>query len=286
MGRGFVDGIFLDGIRRALGQNQGYALRYLMSRSQSAFATANLHGETRVNEHFMKSTRRVLLALGLVGAGAAWGGPTEAYWHEDASRTPSAEAPHPSEFRALSLETSGVADYLKDAHQRGIAAAIALPQPNGGFADFMVVDSGTLPPELQQKYPDILSFKGSDAKGRQVRLDVSPMGFQAMVFDPAGIWIVRPEVLGSGTNYLSYNRAGLAIPEGMGRCEVHDQAIDAAGRGLLPTQPMTQTGVNHRVYRTAVAANHQYIAAVGGGTVAGGLAATVVAVNRVTQIYE
>jgi hypothetical protein len=239
-----------------------------------------------VNEHFLKSARRMLVALGLLGAGAAWGGPTEVYWHEDASRSLSADAPHPAEFRALSLETTDVAGYLKDAHQRGIAAAIALPQPDGGFTDFMVVDSGTLPPELQQKYPDILSFKGSDAKGRQVRLDVSPMGFQAMVFDPAGMWIVRPEVPGSGTNYLSYKRAELAIPEGMGRCEVHERAIDASGGNLMPTQPMTQTGVNRRVYRAAVAANHQYIAAVGGGTVAGGLAATVVAVNRVTQIYE
>ncbi|KAB2895765.1 MAG: hypothetical protein F9K31_14235, partial [Dokdonella sp.] len=41
-----------------------------------------------------------------------------------------------------------------------------------------------------------------------------------------------------------------------------------------------------RVYRAAVAANHQYIAAVGGGTVEGGLAATIVTVNRVSQVYE
>ncbi|WP_395681781.1 reprolysin-like metallopeptidase [Dokdonella sp.] len=239
-----------------------------------------------MNEQFVKSTRRVLLALGLLGAGVAWGGPSEVYWHEDASRNLSADAPHPAEFRALSLETSEVAGYLRDAHQRGIAVEIALPQPEGGFADFMVVDSGTLPPELQRKYPDILSFKGSDAKGRPVRLDVSPMGFQAMVFDPAGMWVVRPEVPGAGTNYLSYKRGELATPEGMGRCEVHDRAIGATGNDLLPTQPMTQTGINHRTYRAAVAANHQYIAAVGGGTVAGGLAATVVAVNRVTQIYE
>jgi hypothetical protein len=234
----------------------------------------------------MKSTRRVLIVLGMLVSSVAWGGPTEAYWHDDASRNPSSDAPHPTQFRALSLDTAGVARYLKDAHERGIATSIALPQPDGGFADFMVVDSGTLPAELQQKYPDILSFKGSDAQGRPVRLDVSPMGFQAMVFDPAGIWVVRPEVLGAGTAYLSFKRAGLEVPGGTGRCEVHESTIDPAGRNLAPTEPMTQTGINHRVYRAAVAANHQYIAAVGGGTVAGGLSATVVAVNRVTQVYE
>jgi len=227
----------------------------------------------------------MLLVLGM-SATAAWASPSEAYWHDDAARNPAPDAPHPAAWRSLSLDTSDVAHYLKAAHERGIATSIALPQPDGGFADFMVVDSGTLPPELQAKYPDILSFKGSDAQGRPVRLDVSPMGFQAMVFDPAGIWVVRPEVLGAGSSYMSFKRSGLAIPDGMGRCEVHEQGIDPAGKNLVPSQPMTQTGVNHRVYRAAVAANHQYIAAVGGGTVAGGLSATVVAINRVTQVYE
>ena len=242
------------------------------------------HGETMVNGKSM--TKGMLLIAGMLAAAATWAGPTDSFWHDDASRSPAADAPRPASFRALQLDTADVAAYLKDAHERGIAAGIALPQPDGGFAEFMVVDSGTLPPELQRQYPDILSFKGSDAKGRPLRLDVSPIGFQAMVFDPAGIWVVRPEVPGSGRNYLSYNRVELAVPNGMGRCEVHDTAIDAAGRNLLPNEPMTTTGVNHRVYRTAVAANHQYIAAVGGGTAAGGLAATTTAVNRVTQIYE
>lgn len=232
------------------------------------------------------SINALLLVLGLSAAGAASAGPTESYWHDVAARNLSPDAPHPAAYRALSLDTRDVAAYLKSAHARGIATEVALPQPEGGFADFMVVDSGTLPPELQRKYPDILSFKGSDARGRPVRLDVSPMGFQAMVFDPTGIWVVRPEVPGGGTNYLSFRRSELALPAGMGRCEVHERGIDAAGSHLVPTEPMTQTGINHRVYRAAVAANHQYIAAVGGGTVSGGLSATVVAINRVTQVYE
>lgn len=241
-------------------------------------------GFARVNKHSIKAAW--LLVLGFSAAGAALAGPTEAYWHDVAARNLAPDAPHPAAYRALSLDTRDIAAYLEAAHERGIATNVALPQPNGGFADFMVVDSGTLPPELQRKYPDILSFKGSDAQGRPVRLDVSPMGFQAMVFDPSGIWVVRPQVPGGGTDYMSFRRSELAIPGGMGRCEVHGQGSGANTNPLVPSEPMTQTGVNHRVYRAAVAANHQYIAAVGGGTVAGGLSATVVAINRVTQIYE
>ena len=242
----------------------------------------------RVNTHLIKLAKRALLLLvGAACSATAWAGPTESYWHDQAARSLAADAPHPAEYRSLTLDTAMAAEYLKSAHERGVAAPIALPEPNGGFADFMVVDSGTMPPELQAKYPNILSFKGSDAQGRQVRLDVSPMGFQAMVFDPAGVWVVRPEVLGSGDRYLSFKRAELTVPGGTGKCEVHDSHVDPAGLNLIPSaEPMTQTGVTHRKYRTAVAANNRYIAAVGGGTVAGGLAATVVAVNRVNQVYE
>jgi hypothetical protein len=228
----------------------------------------------------------------VLGSSAAVAGVTDSYWQDAAGRTPAAHAPQPAQYRALSLNTAKMADYLSQAHSSGVAAEVSLPLPEGGFSEFMVIDSGTLPPELQAKYPDILSFKGSDGKGRRLRLDVSPIGFQAMVFDTDGMWLVRPEVIASGTdNYLSYRRTEVQAPHGMGQCEVHtDESITAHVGNLHRTDsgfaPMTQTGVNQRVYRAAVASNNQYIAAVGGGTVAGGLAATTTAVNRVTEVYE
>ena len=50
------------------------------------------------------------------------------------------------------------------------------------------------------------------------------------------------------------------------------------------TEPMTQTGVQKRVYRAAVATNSIKPGRRPCGTTAGGLAATVVAVNRVTEV--
>ncbi len=218
----------------------------------------------------------------------AWAGPTSGLWSEDPSRSLLADAPHPAEYRVLTLDEAAASDHLKNAFHRGMAVDIALPEPNGGFTDFMVVDSGTLPAELKAKYPDILTFKGQDAQGRRVRLDVSPLGFQAMVFDPAGVWVVRPEQFGAGDRYLVFRRAELQVPGGTGVCEVHDTHVDATGLNLSGegNAPMTETGVQHRHYRAAVAANNRYITAVGGGTVAGGLAATTTAVNRVNEVYE
>ncbi len=235
---------------------------------------------------FQKPTVMAVLLTGLLGSSAAWAGATDMYWHEDAGRSLSPDAPQPAQYRALSLETSQITTYLRQAHASGVATAVSMPLPEGGFAEFMVVDSGTMPIELQKKYPGILSFKGVDGEGRRLRLDVSPLGFQAMVFDKAGSWLVRPEVVASGSDrYLSYRRSEVERPDGFGQCEVHGktESIDHIGEG---NAPMAQTGVQKRVYRTAVAANNKYITAVGGGTAAGGLAATVAAVNRVTEVYE
>lgn len=240
-----------------------------------------------MNLNLLTLARRLALAVCLAGSAFAWAGPTEAYWHDLAARSLAADAPHPAEYRLLSLDRTAASNHLRDAFHQGIAVEIALPEPNGGFTDFLLTDSGTLPAELKAKYPDILSFKGKDAQGRRVRVDVSPLGFQAMVFDPAGVWVVRPETFGSGDAHLVFRRSELQVPGGTGTCEVHDSHVDPSGLNLAGhDEPMTQTGVTHRLYRTAVAANNRYIAAVGSGTVAGGLAAVTTAMNRVTEVYE
>lgn len=236
---------------------------------------------------FQKPFLRALLLASLLGPCAVWAGVTDHYWQDVAQRSLPADAPQPAQFRALALDNQKMTDYLRQAHSNGAAVEVSLPLPEGDFSDFTVVDSGTLPTQLQQKYPDILSFQGRDAEGRRVRLDVSPLGFQAMVFDPEGIWVVRPQSVATGTDqYLSYRRAELDVPGMQWQCETHGDVpdLDKALRG--PAQPKTVTGTNQRVYRAAIAANNKYIAAVGGGTVAGGLAATTVAVNRVNELYE
>lgn len=237
-----------------------------------------------MNRYFLKLAGSAAVLMGLVSAGSAVAGPSEAYWHDDAGRALSSDAPHPAAYRALSLDLGQASAYLRHGLEQGVSTAIDIPLPTGGFAEFHVVDSGTFPAELRARYPEIMSFKGTDVEGRALRLDVSPQGFHAMVFDPAGVWVVRPESFGNGINYMSFRRADLQVPEAF-ECDVHGQNIDAAGLNLVPT-PSAQTGATRRVYRTAIAANNRYITAVGGGTVAGGLAATTIALNRVTQVYE
>jgi len=58
--------------------------------------------------------------------------------------------------------------------------------------------------ELAGKYPQLLSLRGDAGNGIHARIDVSELGFQAMVFDPDGTWLVQPNELGGGNDYVSF----------------------------------------------------------------------------------
>ncbi len=240
-----------------------------------------------------KTLLRASLLACLLGPLAAWAGVTDHYWHDTASRVLPDDAPKPANYRSLSLDSVQMLRYLQDAERADQPAVVSIPLPEGGFSDFTVVDSGTLSPGLQARLKnefdfDVLSLKGNDAEGRRIRLDVSPIGFQAMVFDPDGIWLIRPEAFAIGNSqYLSFRRSELSLPADFQYIEDPiDDIVDHVADAERPTAPMTETGTTIRNYRAAVAANHQYIAAVGGGTAAGGQAAVVVAINRVNEVYN
>jgi len=209
------------------------------------------------------------------------------FWQNTQARTLPTDAPQVAIYRPLLLDVAQMQAHLAVARHNATAVTMSLPHPDGSFSDFLLIDSRTMPDALQDKFPGIVSLAGSDQDGRKARVDISPLGFQAMVFEQDGVWIVRPEQQGLGERYLSFRRADLAVPGQGFQCDVHGDSPDPSGRSLLGTPaPMTQTGTTERVYRAAVAANHQYVAAVGGGTVVGGLAAIVTAMNRVNQVYE
>ena len=234
-----------------------------------------------------RRARALLVLVVFHAAGAAAADTSQDFWQNIQAAPLPTGAPAVSVYRPLSLDIGRMNARLASARHSGAAVTLALPHPDGSFSEFLLVDSRVMPDALQDKYPSIVSLAGSDAQGRKARVDISNLGFQAMVFDQDGIWIVRPETYGMGDRYLSFRRMDLALPGQQFQCGVHGDALDPSGMHLLSQPaPMTVTGATERVYRAAVAANHQYVAAVGGGTVAGGLAAIVTAMNRVDGVYE
>lgn len=227
----------------------------------------------------------LLLAFGANAAMAA--SATEALWAETSQRALSADAPPVAQFRAVTLDAAALQVFVSDGAGRG--EALAVPRPDGGFDEFVLSDSGVMPPQLAAKYPQIRSYVGVAADGTQARIDVSPLGFQAMVFARDGVWVVQPQDSRGGNAYMSFARGQLQASKDF-QCGVHGRPaageIDAALRaGPLP---LTTTGTIKREYTIAMAANHQYVDAVTPGTptVATGMAGIVATMNRVNQVYE
>lgn len=227
----------------------------------------------------VSSTVRGLIAvLSSIAACAAY--PATDPWTDAVPTALPATGPQPTAYRLAALDVAALHDALEAA--RGGIATMALPLPDGGVSTFALSDSRTMPPELQRKFPHIHSLAGTDAHGRHARVDYSTLGLQAMVFEESGSWTVAPASDADDTPYIVYRRATLPPRQGL-RCDV-DASHDL--RPPLPVAPTTITGTNRRNFRIAVAANAPYVAAVGGGTVAGGLAATVTTLNRVNAVYE
>ena len=229
---------------------------------------------------------RVFLAVLLCAAGFAHAA-NNSYWQDAAQVPMPARLGAPAKSRALELDLAALHADL--ARQSGPGVTMSLPRPEGGFDDFILVDSGTMPAELAAKYPQIRSYRGADQAGRHVRVDISPLGVNAMVFAHDGIWLVRPVAYGQGRDYIVVRRSDVAAAAPL-RCDVPGQAstpgLAAPGRTSL--QP-TATGEIKRDYRAAVVANHQWVQAftanASNPSVAEGLAGVVLAVNRVNEVY-
>jgi len=164
-------------------------------------------------------------------------------------------------------------------------ARLALPLPRGGELLLRVIDSPIMEPELAARYPEIRTFRVVDAEDASIRgrIDWTPFGFHAMVRTPEGIVFVDPYRQGDRSlHQVYYRRDALPIPGREAHC-----LTDAPETGLAELIGDTPqgTGLDLRTYRTVVAATGEYTA-FHGGTVPLGMAAIVVAMNRVNEVYE
>ena len=224
---------------------------------------------------------RLLSASLLLGLTAVPAAAAELWSEARAPLALNANGPQPRVYRSVQLDVVRLRETLRAAVSD--ATPFALPRPGGGFAEFVLEDSGTMSPELAARFPQIVSLRGRDADGNAVRVDLSDLGLQALVFDRDGSWIVQPNTFGDGSDYISFRRADSATPRRF-HCDTHDR--DETPDEHLSAAPgvETVTGASRRVLRTAIAATGEYTA-VFGGTVAQGQAAVVTALNRVNQVY-
>ncbi len=158
-----------------------------------------------------------------------------------------------------------------------------------------MVESPVVEPGLLARFPELRTFaaQGLDDPHATARLNFSPRGMHVQVLSPHGAWYIDPFNAEGGVYHTSYRRSDLgmlraftchtpdAAPPDVGLLRADEEAPAPDGDGA----PQMVTGATLRTFRLAVCTTGEYTL-FHGGTVAGGLAAVVTALNRVTGVYE
>jgi hypothetical protein len=199
--------------------------------------------------------------------------------------------------RTLRLDVPALQRHLRAApleSARATPITLALPLPGRGFTSFDVVESPILAPELQQRFPDIRTYRGQGREDRAatVRLDLTPRGFHAMILSAQGTTMIDPLQEGDTTRYVVRTKRGERRGERF-RCltDEHDDHVApleptggvAGAAGALPI------GDTLRTFRFALAADAEYTSFVCLPDPPGvpcALAAMTTGVNRLNEIYE
>ncbi len=195
----------------------------------------------------------------------------------------------PAAFRAAQMDDKAMREELAKAPMEVFpfpedeGLLFSLPHPDGGFTKFRLVESPVMEPGLAAQFPDIKTYRGQgvDDPAANVRLDITPQGFHAMVLSPRGDYFIDPYSQGDVNHYAVYRKR-----------DYRPSLAHKWACGVTETRPMDEGGYGERnsggtlkTYRLAVAATGEYTT-FHGGTVAAGQAAIVTAVNRVNGLYE
>ena len=200
-------------------------------------------------------------------------------------------------YRKVRLSTDALTAALTKAQlesatkSKAAQLIITLPQADGTFMRFAIVESPIMAPELAARYPEIKTYsaQGIDDPAATARFDWTPTGFHAIVLATSGTSLIEPETQGDRKNYLVYSPGDVIL--GSGECDVSaaDQEAEVKRDALLKKSGVTEnvsSGSTLRTYRLAAATTAEYTQTYGFGTVVQGLAAVTTTVNLVDAIYE
>jgi hypothetical protein len=171
---------------------------------------------------------------------------------------------------------------------RGAAPILELPMPDGSTRTFTLEKNNTLSPEFAKKNPQIITFDGYDVDNPEdiVKIDITPLGFHAMIITPThGTIYIDPISLKDHRYYKVFDKKKQEPGQRM-ICKVasRDQNLRAE-MSYKQTTAGKFASCHLRTYRLAIAATAQY-SAVFGGTKANTKAAQVTLMNRVNGIYQ
>lgn len=252
----------------------------------------------------------LLLALTALPALVNAGVSSDRIWTEindSALRGSPERVSKPNAYRAFRINKENLLALLNSAPEEFTDAArsrqtiITLPMPDGTFARFSFEHSLVVERGLLDKFPELARTyrgQGIDDPAATARFDFMPNGFHALILSGSGSVMINPYTSGDTENAISYYKRDTSQSKAGFECHVGDGVLERAlsmnkyedddfvPAAAITPAPEVTSGTNLRTYRLALAATREYTTAVGSGTVAGGLAAQVVVMNRVNGVYE
>lgn len=200
----------------------------------------------------------------------------------------------PLKARTMSLNVAEMQTLLSAAPTEADVAVtqskflLELPDSEGGFALYRVVETAVMAPELAVRYPMLKTYLGQriDEPSTTVRFDLTNRGFRAQFIANTHTSYIEPFQRNDTQHYNVFNKADYPLDREPMRCEVTGAEIRAKPNLLSRNDvSVLASGANLRTYRIAVAATGEYTTALG-GTKLDGLSGIVTTMNRVNGIYE
>lgn len=196
----------------------------------------------------------------------------------------------PSKYRIIKANFAELQKLLSSAPYENTDRAesfeleIELPLPDGGFSKFIVTEYSVMEKGLEAKFPDIKTYnvKGIDDPFAVGKIDITMHGFHAMILSPGGDFFIDPYSTNEKEIYISYYKNDLINFHNF-KCEFDSQVRQDSKIPLVEGKLFC--GPQLRTYRLACAATGEYTV-FHGGTIAAGLSAVVVAINRMNTVYE
>ncbi|MEO6729852.1 MAG: reprolysin-like metallopeptidase [Ferruginibacter sp.] len=201
----------------------------------------------------------------------------------------------PARYRTLQMDTNALSNFLNTiAPDNSILTpastqVIDIPMPDGGSAQFKIWETSVMEPGLAALFPEIKTYTGQgiDDLTANIKLDLTPVGFHAMILSPfSGTVFIDPYAQGNTQNYISYNKKDFAKTSSFFELppirDLYNANRPLGGNNVLAG---VCVGTQLRTYRLALAATAEYTAKQG-GTVALAQAAQATTLNRVNGIYE
>lgn len=206
----------------------------------------------------------------------------------------------PDRFAPLLINHAQIAQSLRAAPDEKTPGAwdgalfFWLPDPDGNIQCFRILESSIMEPALQAEFPEIRTYVGQGVTDptATVRIDFTDPsaywngagGFHAQVLSVNGSWYIDPYSRGNFNFYTSHYKKDLKNPHNF-TCAVEDEFTHIAPIDEEDDISIARSGTTLRTYRLSNAATGEYTA-FHGGTVAAGQNAIVVAINRITGVYE